>query len=291
VSDAAADSKVLELRRLLRDLEGVLVAFSGGVDSAFVFKIAVEELGERAVGLTAVSASLAPREREAARRLAQEFGGRHVEVASHELEDPDYAANPVNRCYYCKRELYAICAAQAEALGLPAVVDGFNADDFSDYRPGRQAAEERGVISPLALCGLTKVEIRAQSRALGLPTWDKPQLACLSSRLPFGTPVTAERLGVIARAEEAVRALGFRQFRVRHHGEVARLELAADELPRLFDPEHGAELREQIAGAIKETGFRFVAIDLEPFESGSLHRGLSLPLVPGERAVPRSALS
>jgi len=238
-----------------------------------------------------VSASLSPRERDEARRLAREIGGRHVEVDSHELDDPDYARNPVNRCYYCKRELYALCATQAETLGLPAVVDGFNADDFRDYRPGRQAAEERGVISPLALCGLTKLEIRAHSHQLGLPTWDKPQLACLSSRLPFGTPVTAERLGVIARAEEAVRSFGFRQFRVRHHGEIARLEVDAEELPRLFDGERGAELRNQIAEALKREGFRFVAVDLQPFESGSLHRGLSLPLMPDESVALRTSLT
>jgi uncharacterized protein len=275
---AGSASKVLDLRRRLRELGGALVAFSGGVDSAFVLKVALEELGDRAVALTAVSPSLSPREREEAHKLAQALGARQLEVESRELEDPDYARNPVNRCYYCKRELYTICETQARALGLPAIVDGFNADDFKDYRPGRQAAEERGVLSPLALAGLSKVEIRAHSRALGLPTWDKPQLACLSSRLPFGTPVTAERLGVIARAEEAIRSLGFRQFRVRHHGEVARLELAAEELPRLFDADQGVELRRSIAEALKREGFRFVALDLEPFESGRLHRGLSLPL-------------
>ncbi|MHB1845831.1 MAG: ATP-dependent sacrificial sulfur transferase LarE [Deltaproteobacteria bacterium] len=265
---AASAQKLSRLRARLRGLGGALVAFSGGADSALVLKVATDELGDRAVALTAVSASLPPREREAAAAFAQSLGVRHLLVESRELDDPRYAANPVDRCYYCKAELYALCEQRARELDLPVILDGFNADDRRELRPGQRAALERSVVSPLAEAELGKDEIRAQSWALGLVTWDKPQLACLSSRLPTGTPVTVERLGAVGGAEEDLRALGFRQLRVRHHGEVARIELAEDELVRLADP----ELRERMAQAVKRRGFRFVSVDLEPFASGRLAR-------------------
>lgn len=258
------------MRARLRDLGSALVAFSGGVDSTFVLKVAVEELGQRAVALTALSPSVSPDEADDARALARLIGARHVVVASKELDDPRYAANPSNRCYFCKSELYAITSQHQAQLGVAAVLDGFNADDQKDHRPGHQAAREHAIVSPLAEAGLTKPEIRAWSKRLGLPTWDKPQMACLASRLPYGTQVTVGRLKQIAAAEKALRDLGLVNFRVRFHEQVARLELSAAELPRLFEPAFRAAVDE----AVKATGFTFVAVDLEPFRSGRLNDSL-----------------
>ena len=255
------------LRASLRAHGSALIAFSGGVDSALVLKLAVEQLGERAVALTAISASVAPDEADEAKALALKLGARHVLVDSKELDDPRYAANPSNRCYFCKTELYAITSKHRGDLGLSVVLDGFNADDKKDHRPGHKAAAEHGVCSPLAEAQLTKAEVRAWSHRLGLPTWDKPQMACLASRLPYGTQVTVERLRQIGAAEKAVRSLGFVNFRVRYHGEVARLELAAEEHARLLD----AATRDSVNAAIKRQGFTFVAVDLEPFRSGRLN--------------------
>ncbi|MFT3709265.1 MAG: ATP-dependent sacrificial sulfur transferase LarE [Archangium sp.] len=271
--------RVEQLRASLRAHGSALIAFSGGVDSTLVLKFAVEELGEKAVALTAISASVAPDEADEARELAKKIGARHVLVDSKELDDPRYAANPSNRCYFCKSELYSITDKHKASLGLAVVLDGFNADDKKDHRPGHQAAREHQVRSPLAEAQLTKNEVRAWSHRLGLPTWDKPQMACLASRLPYGTQVTVERLKQIGQAERAVRALGFQNFRVRYHQDVARLEVSGDELPRLLDP----ATRSQVNAAIKAQGFTFVALDLEPFRSGRLNdalkSGVSLPVV------------
>jgi pyridinium-3,5-biscarboxylic acid mononucleotide sulfurtransferase len=262
-----SDAKLRALRARLRQLPSALVAFSGGADSAFLLKIAVAELGDRVLALTAVSASLPTRELEGAAQLARSLGARHEVVQSQELADPGYVRNSGDRCYYCKRELYALCAAKKDELGLAAILDGFNADDRRDHRPGQQAARERGVISPLAEAELTKEEIRAHSRTLGLSTWDKPQSPCLSSRIPYGMQVTLERLRSVGDAEEALHALGFTQVRVRHHGEVARIELPAADLERLLDP----TLRARVDAALKACGFGFVAVDLEPFRSGRMN--------------------
>jgi uncharacterized protein len=276
--DAVRSSSAPKLARLKESLatcQSALVAFSAGVDSTFVLAVAREVLGDRAVALTAHSPSVPAVERAEARALAARVGARHLEVESREQDDPRYVANGTDRCYFCKSELYRICEQVARREGLAAVVDGFNADDRSDHRPGHQAAEERRVRSPLAEAGLTKLEVRAWSAALGLPTWEKPQMACLASRIPYGTPVTPERLDQIERAEAALRALGLRDLRVRHHGDIGRIELGADEFDAAF------ARREALVAAVKGAGFKLAVLDLEPFRSGRMNElaGIRLPVV------------
>ena len=263
----ASRHRLHDMKSALAALDGAVVAFSGGVDSTFVLAVAREVLGERVVALTAHSPSVPLAERAEARELARRLAVRHLEVESREMDDPRYAANPVDRCYYCKTELFAICERKRAELGLAAVLDGFNADDLKDVRPGHVAAKERKVRSPLADAGLTKEEIRAFSRELGLPTWDKPQMACLASRIPYGTAVTAARLEQVGSAESSLRALGLKQFRIRYHGEVARLEVAAEEYSRF----HDESFRAQVDRALRSRGFSFVALDLEPFRSGRMN--------------------
>jgi len=260
------------LYRRLGALPSLIVAYSGGVDSSFLAWAAAQTLGDRALAVTADSPSYPERHRMMARSIAKTFGLRHEVILTTELDRPEYRANHPDRCYYCKNELYTNLARLAETRGFAAVADGSNADDRDDYRPGRRAAREFGVISPLDEAGLTKEDIRELSRVAGLPTWDEPASACLSSRVPYFSEVTTEKLRVVERAEEAVRALGFRILRVRHHGDVARLELGRDEMARALDPEVG----QAIERALRGLGFRFVALDLRGYRLGSLNEGVTL---------------
>ncbi len=272
---AASEPKLRALEESLRGLDGALVAFSAGVDSTFVLAVARRVLGDRALALTAHSPSVPEAEREDARRLARQLGARHVEVASGEMEDPRYTANSTDRCYWCKTELYRLCADVAAREGISTILDGFNADDRRDYRPGHRAAEERSIRSPLAEAGLTKAEVRAWSAEFQLPTWDKPQMACLASRLPYGTEVTAERLGQIERAEAAIRAVGLCSFRVRYHGDIGRIEVAPEELDEAW------ARRRDLLDAVRAAGFKLAVLDLEPFRSGRMNdlAGVALPVV------------
>jgi uncharacterized protein len=258
----------------LRDLPSLVVAYSGGVDSAYLAWAATRVLGDRALCVTADSPSYPERHRAMALRIAGEFGFRHEVIATAELERPAYRANGADRCYHCKHELYTELTTLARDRGYAAVADGNNADDRGDYRPGRRAAREFGVISPLDEVGLTKHDIRARSLAAGLPTWDEPASACLSSRVPYFSEVTPEKLRAIEQGEDALRALGFRVLRVRHHGEVARIELGRDELARAVEP----EIARAIDAALRAAGFKYVALDLKGYRLGSLNEGIALKL-------------
>jgi pyridinium-3,5-biscarboxylic acid mononucleotide sulfurtransferase len=255
----------------LASLGSVIVAYSGGADSAYLAFIAHRTLGNRAVAVTADSPSYPERHRQLAIQIARDFGLRHEIIQTSELERPEYRANPANRCYYCKHELYTHLSRIAAGRGA-VIVDGNNADDRGDYRPGRQAAREFGVRSPLDEVDLSKDEIRALSRQAGLPTWNEPASACLSSRIPYHTEVTDKKLRTIERAEQALRELGFRVFRVRHHDDLARIEIARAEMPRALDPDVSAA----IVRALKEAGYRYVSLDLQGYRTGSLNEGLFL---------------
>jgi pyridinium-3,5-biscarboxylic acid mononucleotide sulfurtransferase len=266
------DTKERRLYDILAAFDSLIVAFSGGVDSAYLGWAATQILGASALCVTADSPSYPDRHRRLALRVARDFSLHHEVIHTSELEKPEYRANPVNRCYYCKHELYTALSALAAARGFSAVADGSNADDRGDYRPGRKAAQEFGVRSPLDEAGLTKNDIRELSRRAGLPTWDEPASACLSSRIPYHSEVTDEKLRMIERAEESLRALGFRVCRVRHHDRLARLEIGRDELPRALE----SGIREQIVRELTAIGYQHVTIDLQGYRMGSLNEGVRL---------------
>ena len=273
--------KEQRLRELVSSFDSLIIAFSGGVDSAYLAWLATQVLGPAALCVTADSPSYPDRHRQIALRIARDFNLRHEIIHTRELERPEYRANPANRCYHCKHELYSTLTEVAHAQQFDAIADGSNADDRGDYRPGRQAAREFGVRSPLDEVDLTKDEIRQLSRRAGLPTWDEPASACLSSRIPYHSEVTDEKLRMIERAEDVMRDLGFRICRVRHHdlptgasatAGLARLEIGRDELPRALEP----DVRDHLVRELKAIGYEHVTIDLQGYRMGSLNEGLRL---------------
>jgi uncharacterized protein len=266
------EDKQGKLEEVLKGYESTLVAFSGGVDSAYLAYVSHQVLGERALAITAVSPSLASFQREDALKFAQEYGLRHEIIQTEEMADANYVANPTNRCYFCKDELFTKLKMLADQRGYKAVSYGVNVDDLGDFRPGQDAAKKFGVRAPLVEADLNKGEIRTLSRALDLNTWDHPASACLSSRIPYGMMVTVDKLDVIDRGEDALHKLGFRQVRVRHHGDIVRIEISPDEMPRALQLDMAGEFNR----IFKSLGFRYVTLDLEGYRQGALNEVLDL---------------
>ena len=270
------ESKLKKLRAILARTRGLAIAFSGGVDSTFLAAVAAEELGERALAVTALSPTYPAHEQKDAGRLARKMGMRHILIDSNELLIPGFAANPPDRCYHCKNELFGLLRKIAEREGLPCIADGTNADDLGDYRPGRRAAKKHGVMSPLLEAGMGKEDIRALSRKMRLPTADKPAFACLASRFPYGSRITAGKMTAVDRVEIGLRKLGFGQVRVRHHGDIARIEVEQGAIARFCRP----DVRRKTVALARRAGFRYVSLDLEGYRTGSMNRTL-----PGEPAA------
>jgi uncharacterized protein len=262
--------KLESLRAVFRPMRTAMVAFSGGVDSTFVLKVAHEMLGHRVLALTTTSPTMPENDRQSALAMAREIGARHLVIESNELEIRGYAQNPLNRCYLCKHNLFSVCEGKARELDIDVIADGLNLDDLHDYRPGIQAATESRVRHPLVEAELSKAEIRELSRGMSLPTWDRPASPCLSSRFPYGTEITLDGLRKVERGEQLMHELGFKVARVRYRGEIARLEVETEEISRLLDP----VLREIVEREMKKIGFRFVTVDLKGYRSGSLNEGL-----------------
>lgn len=271
------ESKLEALRALFTEMDQALIAYSGGIDSTLVAKVAYDVLGDRALAVTANSPSLMPEDLEDAKVQAAEIGVIHEIVVTFELENPNYASNPANRCYFCKSELHDTLKPLALERGYPYVVDGVNADDLRDYRPGIQAAKERGVRSPLAEVGITKLEVREIARSLGLPWWDKPSQPCLSSRFPYGEAITTEKLHRVGRCERYLRDLGLRNLRVRSAGDTARIELPPDDIKTFVQ---ATDLSALVA-AFQQYGFTYVTLDLEGYRSGKLNQVLTKATVAG----------
>jgi len=270
LANSVSVQKQENLLAALRDMGSVIIAYSGGADSAYLAWAAQKALGERALAITADSASLPESHKYAAEVFAREHGIRHEYIQTNEFDNPLYLANNPDRCFHCKDELFQCLEQLAASRGIPNIVYGVNVDDLADYRPGQKAAKIHEVKAPLVDAGLTKAEIRELSKAAGLATWDRPASACLSSRIPYGTPVTIENVKTVDRGEEAIRALGFRQFRVRFHGEIVRIEIAPEELDRALSREVAA----QFTGIFKKLGFHYVTLDLEGYRQGSLNESL-----------------
>jgi pyridinium-3,5-biscarboxylic acid mononucleotide sulfurtransferase len=270
------DEREARLREILTDIQSCVVAFSGGVDSAYLAVVANDVLAENALAVTAASPSYPMSQRRTAEAVVQQFGIRHEMIRSTEMRDPNYVANTPDRCYFCKQELYTRLQDIARSRGFRHVVDGNNVDDIGDYRPGRRAAADLQVRSPLIEANLRKADIRELSRKLGLQTWNQPASACLSSRIPYGSEVTPEKLRMIERSEELLRSLGFSQCRVRHHGEVARIEIERTDLARAMN----LELFDTISRGLKKIGFKFVALDLDGYRTGALNEVLSQIQIP-----------
>jgi pyridinium-3,5-biscarboxylic acid mononucleotide sulfurtransferase len=267
--NSSTQEKYRQLQQNVADLGSVLVAYSAGVDSTLVLRVAHDTLAEHVIAATGLSDTYPEEEMAEARTLAAEMGVEHVMVRTEELTDPRYAMNSHQRCFFCKNELYGKLRELADERGIAHIVDGTNADDMGDHRPGLRAARQIGVRSPLQEVGMTKAEIREISNELGLRTWDKPAFACLSSRFPYGTPITLEKLKQVAEAERGIRQLGFRGFRVRHHDKLARLEVDPSDFPRVL------EHHDEIVACVRAAGYRFVTLDLQGYRSGSLNEGLS----------------
>ena len=277
----ALEKRLGELEDIVAPYRSALVAFSGGVDSSLALAVAARSLPkEKVLAVTSNNETYLPSELEGAEAFARSLGVKHLVVNTRELDDPNYASNPINRCYFCKSTLYSDLARIAENQGYACVVDGANKDDEGDYRPGRKAARELGVVSPLSVAGVSKAEVRGLAKYLGLPSWDKPALACLSSRFPYGQEITPEKLAQVARAEEFLRSRGYRQVRVRHHGEIARLEVGPGEMEKAF-----AE-REAISTELKDAGFLYVTLDLVGYTPGSLNAVLVQPGKKGRKILP-----
>ncbi|MBV9452564.1 MAG: ATP-dependent sacrificial sulfur transferase LarE [Rubrobacter sp.] len=270
--ESSLENRLEELESVVASYESALVAFSGGVDSSLALAVSVRALPKgRVLAVTSSNETYLPSELEGAKALTSYLGVEHLVVNTRELDDPNYAKNPTNRCYFCKSTLYSDLAKIAEEKDYACVVDGANKDDEGDYRPGRKAAKELGVVSPLSVAGMGKAEVRNIAKQLGLPTWDKPALACLSSRFPYGQEITTEKLAQVAWAEEFLRRQGYSQVRVRHHGEIARLEVGPDELERALME------RKEISAELRAAGFLYVTLDLEGYKPGSLNAALEQP--------------
>jgi uncharacterized protein len=265
------DLKFQKLKDSLRDLKSVAIAYSGGVDSTFLLKVAADVLGNNVIAITAKSSTYPEREFKEAVKYIKDIGAKHIVIISEELEIEGFAKNPVNRCYFCKKELFSKIRKVADDNNINAVLDGSNVDDISDFRPGTKAAIELKVISPLKDAGFTKDDIRAMSKKLGVPTWNKPAFACLSSRFPYGNEITVEKLSMVERAEQFLMDLGFRQIRVRHHEDIARIEVNTEERYKFFD----IKIMDKVANELKSIGFKYVTLDLLGYRTGSMNEVLS----------------